>query len=80
MLRCQHPQPVLQVSGMLGLNSQKHRLNLFSPPTSRKLVDLRPQARTQPFTRPLASGVASVHLRPQLQSKSGKQRPLWDIL
>lgn len=36
-------------------------------------------ARMQPFTRPLPKGAASAYLRP-LHPKSGKQRPLRDVL
>lgn len=43
-------------------------------------MDMGPGAPTQPFTRPLARGVACAYLRPGLHSKSGKQRPLWDVL
>lgn len=47
---------------------------------ARKIVDVVPPARTQPFTRPLARGVASAYARPALHSTAGKQRPLWDGL
>lgn len=47
---------------------------------ARKLVVVGPLARTQPFTRPLARGVASAYSRPGLHSTAGKQRPLWDIV
>lgn len=61
-------QPVAQSKSSLPFRSQKAR-GCGGPP-----------ARTQPFTRPLARGVASAYSRPGLHSTAGKQRPLRDKL